>query len=98
MTSGVMAETWVDIGYSLFSHGCGGFCPRARVSGMQNFRLSLVPGNFAVCKLPADAPIPSWTLSSSFLSVTRTEEELSVVCKAEVVPAEVQSQKPWCVF
>jgi hypothetical protein len=59
-------------------------------------RLTLVvlPGLFAVCRLPADAAAPAWP-SGSFYSVTRTADELSVVCRQEDVPASVRCEPGW---
>jgi uncharacterized protein len=51
-------------------------------------RLTLVsqPGIFAVCRLPADAEVPAWATAGSFFSITRTPEELSIICDQEQVP------------
>ncbi|HVO81474.1 MAG TPA: ACT domain-containing protein [Terriglobales bacterium] len=57
-----------------------------------------ITGKFAVCRLPADAPLPDWALHGAFTSVTRTADELSVVCPEESVPAEVKSDKGWICF
>ena len=56
-----------------------------------SLNLSVSEHEFAVCRLPSHAPYPpSWIrLSSdgrsSFLSVTRTVDELSVVCRQDCV-------------
>ena len=45
-----------------------------------------VPGRFAVCRLsPADA-VPSWANGPGFVSITRTDDELSIVCADALVP------------
>jgi uncharacterized protein len=49
------------------------------------------PGAYVVLRLPGDAPLPAGLLDASggLVSVTRTPDELSVVCPAELaVPAE----------
>ena len=43
----------------------------------------------AVCRLAPDAPVPAWAVGGPFSSVTRTADELSVVCAAAAVPAEL---------
>jgi hypothetical protein len=53
------------------------------------------PGRFAVCRLGAHDPLPAWALSAEFVSVTRTPEELSVVCPQERVPAGVYCDRGW---
>jgi uncharacterized protein len=61
-------------------------------------KFSRMPGKFAVCRLPPSAQIPDWVWSGPFSSVTRTDDELSVVCAAESVPEEQQPKSPWVCF
>jgi predicted N-acetyltransferase YhbS len=51
--------------------------------------LLMLDGTFSICKLAADAPIPPWATASHFFSITRTDEELSVV-----IPQEESGQLP----
>ena len=60
--------------------------------------LTLLPERFAISRFAADAPIPAWATEGPFFSVTRTGDELSVVCELSRVPAGVQSQSGWRVF
>ena len=46
-------------------------------------RLSLVPGRFAICRLPASAAPPSPPPGASLWSLTRTADELSLVLPEE---------------
>jgi hypothetical protein len=55
--------------------------------------LDVLPGAFAVCRLSADSPLPSWASGGTFSSVTRTPHELSILCDGDAVPAEVQAQR-----
>jgi hypothetical protein len=64
----------------------------------RRFELTLQPGSFAILRLAADAPIPSWAAQSSFFSVTRTADELSVVCEQSCVPASVRSHSGWRIL
>jgi hypothetical protein len=48
--------------------------------------LTVLPGQFAVCRLPAGATPPPHELGSAFWSMTLTPEETSVVCLAEEAP------------
>jgi hypothetical protein len=64
----------------------------------RRFDLTLLPERFAISRLAADAPIPNWATHGSFFSVTRTGDELSVVCELSHVPAGVQSQADWRIF
>jgi hypothetical protein len=55
----------------------------------QRHRLTLVAGELAVCRLPPDAAIPSSIFAGSgFVSVTRTDDELSIVCAARDAPSD----------
>ncbi len=61
--------------------------------------LSLQPEILAVCQLPATAPIPAWAAQATgFVSITRTSEELSIVCAASVVPTGVKQESGWRAF
>ncbi len=44
------------------------------------FELQLLPGNYMVCRLAPDEPVPAWALGD-LVSTTRTPEELSIVCR-----------------
>ena len=45
--------------------------------------------------LAPDAPVPDWAAKGEFTSVTRTADELSIVCTTDNVPANVQSPHRW---
>jgi uncharacterized protein len=60
-----------------------------------SLRYSRVPGQFAVCRLPAGSHVPDWALSGNFFSVTRSSDELSVVCDAASVPASIKHEADW---
>jgi hypothetical protein len=55
--------------------------------------LRVVPGRFAVCRLSADAATPDWADGASFVSITRTGDELSIVCEEDRVPAGTQCER-----
>lgn len=49
--------------------------------------LELLPWTCAVCRLAADAAVPAWAAApGAFTSITRTPEELSIVCAEARVP------------
>jgi hypothetical protein len=60
-------------------------------------RLSLVclDGVYAVCRLPAGATVPDWATRGGLWSLTRTPDELSVLCAEAVVPAGVRHEPGW---
>jgi hypothetical protein len=57
---------------------------------------TLVPleGLYVICRLAADAAVPDWVVGP-FVSVTRTKDELSVVCREEAVPEGVRCERGW---
>lgn len=57
-------------------------------------RLTILPEQLAVCRLAADEAIPGW-IRGAFTSVTRTAEELSIVCASEAPPENVQAERGW---
>lgn len=57
--------------------------------------LRILEGDLAVCRLPPGADVPPWAVAASFFSVTRTAEEMSVVCPAGAVPEGVPSEGPF---
>jgi hypothetical protein len=64
---------------------------------MTSWRLTLsaLSEAFAICRLSPDAPIPAWADHGPFVSVTRTHDELSIVCPQVNVPAEVRAERDW---
>jgi len=57
--------------------------------------LRLVQGDYAIARLAADAAFPGWLPAHGLCSITRSSDELSVVCLQEAVPAEVRSDGGW---
>src|SRR5574340_385131 len=57
--------------------------------------LESLPGSYAVCRLPPSVPIPNWAATGDFVSVTRTDAELSIVCPQDAVPRDVVCERAW---
>jgi hypothetical protein len=59
--------------------------------------VTLLPleGAYAVCRLSPDAPFPEWATGGPFVSISRSEEELSIVCREEAVPEGVRCERGW---
>jgi uncharacterized protein len=53
---------------------------------------------YAVVRLEPDADIPPWARTGHFWSVTRSDSELSVVCRQEQVPPDASAERGWCAF
>src|SRR5260370_16512143 len=56
--------------------------------------LVLLPGRYAVCRLAPDAATPSGA-DGRLLSITRTPEELSIVCDENAVPTGARREPGW---
>jgi hypothetical protein len=58
--------------------------------------LELLPGDYAICRLPAGSPLPSGlSAGAQVLSVTWTPDEVSILCPAELAPADAAVETPW---
>jgi uncharacterized protein len=64
----------------------------------RTLKLSVIEGRYAIAKFPRDAGIPGWANGSSFFSVTRTLDELSIVTAETSVPAELDAARGWRMF
>ncbi len=64
---------------------------------MNKLSLEWIPGAFAICRLGSRDQLPEWLGGSEplFLSVTRTDRELSIMVPQEKVPADVQAERGW---
>lgn len=50
---------------------------------------------YAIVQVAPDAAIPEWATTGEFTSITRTADELSIVCPADNLPRDVVSQHRW---
>ena len=57
--------------------------------------LTLLSDTFAVCRLDPGTVVPDWAWTGEVACVTRTRDELSIVCRADLVPPEVLSESGW---
>jgi uncharacterized protein len=60
-----------------------------------SLRLSVLEHSLAVCRLEPDSKIPAWATADPFFCVTRTTDELSVVCPEERVPVGITCECGW---
>jgi len=57
--------------------------------------LAVLPERFAVCRFGPSEDLPAWATRAPVFSVTRTRDELSIVCPEENIPADTRSAKGW---
>jgi hypothetical protein len=55
--------------------------------------LDLLTGSYAICRLSADAALPSLPAPGGFWSATRTANELSIICASDDVPADARAER-----
>ncbi len=57
--------------------------------------LSILPRHFAICRLSPHADIPAWGKNTELYSITRSRDELSIVCFNENVPLDIEADRDW---
>ena len=62
---------------------------------VKGLRYGWLAEELAVCRLESTAAVPAWLPTQGFTNVTRTAEELSVVCAASVVTREIKCERGW---
>jgi hypothetical protein len=59
-------------------------------------KLLVLPDRLAICRLAPDATVPSWAWEGAFVSVTRTADELSIVCAEPCLPDHLEAvERGW---
>jgi uncharacterized protein len=61
----------------------------------QQLKFRQLSGQYAIVRLAPDAPAPVWATRGDFTSITRTSDELSIVCPTENLPPNVHSPRRW---
>ncbi len=64
----------------------------------KQLKLSLLKDKYGICTLPATTPIPDWALMQSLISITRTKEELTIVCRQDIIPSQCKCDLNWRCF
>jgi len=57
----------------------------------------LLKETFGVCRLDPNQTLPHWALENkqTLLSITYSDEELSIVCPLSSIPESIQCEKAW---
>ena len=66
-----------------------------KIAASVNLVLSVLSETFTIHKLSPDLSIPEEILKSNYYSVTKTDNELSVVCSELIEVKSLQSSKGW---
>ena len=69
--------------------------PESQAAQTRHLKFRQLRGSYAIIRLAPDAPIPAWATSREFTSITRTADELSIVCPAGNIPPDVAAASRW---
>lgn len=58
-------------------------------------QFNLQPERYAVARLGAGDPVPDWAMRGAWFSVTRTADELSILCAEANVPHDAIAARGW---
>jgi hypothetical protein len=61
-------------------------------------KLSTLKDSFSICKLDPSSDIPSWAWEGDFFSITRTTDELSIICDCKNIPEKMKCEHNWQVL
>jgi hypothetical protein len=61
-------------------------------------KLKALEGSYCVVRLGASDAIPVWADGAGFVSISRTDDELSIVCREERVPRDARKDGGWSCF
>ena len=62
---------------------------------MNCLTFQLLSGEYSLCRLAPEAPIPNWIYASAFFNISKTSNELSIVCESKYVPPEEKQNGHW---
>lgn len=56
-------------------------------------KFTTLRGPFTICNLDAAAAIPDWAAAGVFSSITRTSNELSIICEEANIPPDTRAER-----
>lgn len=60
-----------------------------------NLKMRVLKDNFAIVKYSPNTVVPKWVFSEEWYSITRTDEELSIVCRDKEFPDGTVFESGW---
>jgi uncharacterized protein len=60
--------------------------------------LKILKDRYSVCRLNKNDEIPKWIFDEEFFSITRTDDELSIVCLQDKIKEDIKCEKDWKVL
>ena len=67
----------------------------------KKLKLKFIDTKYSIIQLPKNSKIPEWLdINDTFISFTRTHEELSIICKSSCVPKnkKIKQSKDWIIL
>ena len=61
----------------------------------QKLKFCQLAGYYAIVRQPANAAVPEWAAHGDFASITRTADELSIVCPVANIPPDIDPGPRW---
>jgi hypothetical protein len=58
----------------------------------------VLPDTYGICRMGTEETIPVWASRGGFYSITKTADELSVVCVDSDIPDDVLCERAWTAF
>ncbi|MGG7212376.1 ACT domain-containing protein [Clostridium nigeriense] len=60
--------------------------------------LKILKDRYSVCRLNKNDEIPKWIFQEEFFSITRTDDELSIVCLQDKIKEDIKCEKDWKIL
>ena len=60
--------------------------------------MRLLQEKYGVCRLEINEEIPKWAINSQFYSITKTQDELSIVCPQNNIPSNIKYEDNWRIL
>lgn len=60
--------------------------------------MKLLNEKYSVCRLDKNNAIPIWALQGNFFSITKTLDEISIVCLQKNIPNDIRCEKDWRIL
>ncbi len=64
----------------------------------KKFKLYLLPQRFGICHFEARSKIPEWVKKAEWFSITKTDQEISIVLPEDKIPGGVLVERGWRAF
>jgi len=62
---------------------------------IRRLNLTSLEGEYAICQMDPQAGIPEWASMGGVFSITRTPDELSIICRREQIPEDAPCRPGW---